>query len=193
MNKICTKCEKLVPHYAKGFCRPCYRKETGEGKKYWLKTKDSSKEIRKDRWNKYYAKVKDTDEWKKKQKIHHDNYYKEHSEEIKKKVLEWKKKQPVEKKRLWAKRDNVVRQFGDWDKVENLLSKYNHSCAICFLSNDAHKRIYESRLSIHHINGLGRNVPRYMKDNRLENLVPVCKPCHQKLEKGSVLIDSYLK
>lgn len=71
-----------------------------------------------------------------------------------------------------AKKDRT--RFGG-----NTLAVYkrdNYCCVVCGMTMQEHIDKYKRRLTINHINGLGRN--SVIPDNRLENLETVCLKCH---------------
>jgi predicted HNH restriction endonuclease len=54
--------------------------------------------------------------------------------------------------------------------------KNRFRCVGCNMTMQEHLDKYGKRLTVHHINGLGRNCVE--PDNRLENLETVCLRCH---------------
>ncbi len=172
---IIENCDKK--HYGRGWCRKHYRILTGEYKKTYIKIKNSPsyKKYQKEWWTKNRGRYHKDPEYIK-------GYYLKNKKQIIKRIMAWKKKQPIEKKRQWYIRDNLKRQFSGWEIVEDVLRKYNYSCAYCGITQEEHRRKYNQSLNIHHINGLGRSKPKELKDNRPENLIPLCKSCHKKEE-----------
>lgn len=73
-----------------------------------------------------------------------------------------------------AKKDRA--RFGGM--TETVYRRDNFCCVGCGMTMDEHINHYGKRLTINHINGVGRN--SHTPDNRLSNLETVCLPCHGK-------------
>ena len=58
----------------------------------------------------------------------------------------------------------------------------NYQCTSCGMTMAEHIKTWGKRLTINHINGIGRNAPE--PDNRLENLETLCLRCHGAKDGG---------
>lgn len=61
---------------------------------------------------------------------------------------------------------------------EQVYKRDQNSCVSCAMSQEDHIAKWGKRLTINHINGVGRN--HKVPDNRLENLETLCLRCHGK-------------
>ncbi len=170
-------------YYAKGYCRSHYRiLSDNESKKRWLKIKEDKGlyiKLKKSQ-NKWRDKVKD-EEWfkegnRRRQKKH---YYTNLNR--KKYLGEWKKKQPLKKKRLWYLRDRNKKYYNGLREL--VIKRDGEKCVLCGMKRKEHIEKYGMDLAVNHINHKGRTVERSEKDNRLENLQTLCFSCHPKLDK----------
>lgn len=59
-----------------------------------------------------------------------------------------------------------------------VLEKYGYKCAVCGMTNEEHIKKYKKRISIDHIDGVGRYSPN--PNNSIENLQVLCLSCHGK-------------
>lgn len=59
---------------------------------------------------------------------------------------------------------------------ERIWERDDYKCVDCGMTMAEHIRRWKKRLTINHINGLGRN--SIQPDNRPENLETLCLPCH---------------
>jgi 5-methylcytosine-specific restriction endonuclease McrA len=170
-------CEKVV--YAKGLCRSHYRQQNGESAKRWLKIKKDPESL--ERFNrshkKYYLSVRDTPEFKETHRRLQNKYYRE-SPKRRAYIANWKKEQPIEKKRSWYRRDNHKQQFDGLR--EAVIERDGCKCVSCGITRVEHKEKWGQDLNVHHKNGLGRGVEKNSKDNRLDNLITLCKKCHTR-------------
>lgn len=73
-------------------------------------------------------------------------------------------------------------------KTLSVYKRDNYQCVGCAMTMDQHISKYGKRLTINHINGLGRNCIE--PDNSMENLETVCLPCHGKRD---CMNDKWLK
>lgn len=59
---------------------------------------------------------------------------------------------------------------------DDVWERDGYRCVDCGMTMDEHIRRWRKRLTVNHINGVGRNSD--LPDNRLENLETLCLPCH---------------
>ena len=62
-----------------------------------------------------------------------------------------------------------------------VLSRDGYSCVICGMTNDEHLELFDREITIHHIDGSGRNTED--KNNDLDNLETLCLKCHGRIDK----------
>lgn len=66
---------------------------------------------------------------------------------------------------------------------KKVLVRDGNACTKCGMSQKLHKKKWGTDLHVHHINGLGRGVVNdALRDNRLKNLIALCKSCHVKAD-----------
>lgn len=183
MDKQCQSCQEVKKIYAKGFCRNCYRRNSGDYSSTWKRIKSDPIKLEAHRKRvREYGKIRgQTEEYKEKRRIYLREKY-ALDPKYRERIKNWKKNLPLEKKRENYIKDNNTKYFGTWLMVDRVMKKYNYGCAMCGMTNDEHEEKYKSRLSLHHRDGNGRSVPRRIKNNDEDNLVPLCKSCHQKVE-----------
>lgn len=71
---------------------------------------------------------------------------------------------------------NDSRYIKDWHILSRLIrSIYNYHCANCF-KDCSNPKFYKDKLQVHHIDENPRN-------NKFDNLIPLCSSCHLKIEK----------
>lgn len=147
------KIEKcLEPHRSRGFCRKHYRIAIGEGKKRYLRVKESPYLLKTAR--DAQVRYRTTETYREHKKTHDKTYYEKHKEAIKVYKSEWN-----ETKRFGVERDTILKRDG-------------YKCTNC-------KHPIIAELVIHHIDGQGRstNTP----NNNPDNLVTLCRSCHMKI------------
>jgi predicted restriction endonuclease len=185
--KSCKEENCKEKYYAKEYCRKHYRIFNGEYHKRWIKVKNDPKlyeTFSKSRKN-YINKVKDKDWFKdahnKRQKSYYyrDNKRKEY-------LKEWKKNQPIEKKRLWQKRDDNVFHFGGLR--EEVIKRDNYKCVVCGMAREEHKKEFGIDLIVNHVDHKGRMVPRQQKNNDINNLQTLCCRHHVMVDRGTIKI-----
>lgn len=189
MEKKCIECLETKEHYAKGWCRPCYRKNTGEHEKAYAKTKKDPTLLKKRAeassrsHTKRMADPKKADEYKKlrrnrlRTKYNTDPKWRAERREY---LNKWKRNLPKNKKRQYMLRDMATAHFGSWENVQNAMDKFDNKCVDCGMTNDESKEKWGQRLTIHHKDGRGRPLPKELKNNDLSNFLLFCKSCHQK-------------
>lgn len=64
---------------------------------------------------------------------------------------------------------------------ENALDRDGYKCAICGMTNDAHRDTHGCELHVHHIEPLA-TFDTKVAANDLDNLLTLCRPCHAKWE-----------
>lgn len=64
---------------------------------------------------------------------------------------------------------------------EKALQRDGYKCVDCGMSNEEHLKKYPMGLSVHHIDGKGKN--SLVKNNRLSNLQTLCCSCHCKKDR----------
>lgn len=77
-------------------------------------------------------------------------------------------------------------RFGSVETVEAVLLRDNYSCVGCGMSNEEHKKLWNKRLTIDHIDGNGRDKrfeiyklrTKESINNNLTNLQTLCLRCH---------------
>lgn len=165
-------------HYALGWCRGHWRKLSGSSKREYQSSKLNSfrQEYLKEWWKKNHTRYKEQ------KKEYYKTYYQDNKETITKKIKEWKKAQPIEKKRRWYNRDRDTQQFGGLR--EEVIKRDGEKCVQCGLTREEQRLKHRVDLSVDHINNLGRNVSRLLKDNRWENLQTLCSSCHTRKSFG---------
>ena len=73
-------------------------------------------------------------------------------------------------------------------KREACRDRYGRACFICNRSDDEHVSEYGCKLHVHHVTP-ARQVDDAKKRNALDNLVPLCAPCHARVEHGSLEVN----
>lgn len=61
------------------------------------------------------------------------------------------------------------------------LERDGHICQVCGITNDEHKANFGDSLHVHHINPI-RNFDKPEQGNFLENLITLCRSCHNRWE-----------
>jgi hypothetical protein len=185
-ERTCSFSNCSKPYYAKGYCRNHYRKISGEGKRYWQKVKIEKPEMlieARERSRKYWYEVGRYDPVRRKKHNKRQlEYYHDSTTGRKQYLKKWKLNLPVDKKRIYYKRDNDTRYFGDYRVVQRVLELAENKCSVCGISNEKHWEKYGSRLTIHHIDGNGRGKSKNNKNNDPNNFQVLCKSCHMKIE-----------
>lgn len=168
-------------YYAKGYCRKCYRKITGEGKKRYstIKNSDYLMEKLRNSKKKWYGKNKDTDKYKEVMKKKWSNWYSKNKENFKDYVKEWRKNLPEEKRQEYSKKDNATRHFGSWRKREEVIIRDGEKCTRCGVNRIEHIKKWHQDLHVDHKDNYGRNVQKDFKHNSLDNLITLCIRCHR--------------
>ncbi len=59
---------------------------------------------------------------------------------------------------------------------EDVMKRDEFKCVRCGMTNEIHKQLFNTNLTIDHINGKGRHADK--PDNRMENLQVLCLRCH---------------
>lgn len=184
----CWNCNQEKEHYAHMVCRKCYRKLSKESYKRYQLHKDDPhfKEVKSINEKRHIQKLRDSG------KIH-EVWRKAHIRYIsnpdhKKKKAEYDKKWRTEINpdayKAIVKRHNHKRYFNRMNEL--VLKRDGFKCFICGITQEEHFRKFGTDLSIHHIDGKGRNTPKELKNNDINNLVALCKSCHGKVELGSL-------
>jgi len=57
---------------------------------------------------------------------------------------------------------------------KKVLERDNFQCQLC--------KTKKKRLTVHHLDGKGMNLPYRKRNNKIDNLITVCYPCHRKLD-----------
>lgn len=70
----------------------------------------------------------------------------------------------------YRKRTKATRAFGG--NKDAVLERDESKCRKCCATE---------KLCVHHIDGLGKGVPRDAQNHAMENLITLCGPCHQRL------------
>lgn len=78
-----------------------------------------------------------------------------------------------------CKKYNSIDRFGGMS--EKVFKKYQNKCDLCGMTNEEHNKKYNRDLTIHHIDGSGRN--SLIKNNKLNNLQLLCLRCHGYIDK----------
>lgn len=89
----------------------------------------------------------------------------------------------------WRHGQSDTHTYGTgWEKTRTeVLERDGFECAICGLSDSAHRRSYNGGLEIHHIKPISE-FGTQEKANRLENLISLCSRCHGRVEHGGTEI-----
>lgn len=89
----------------------------------------------------------------------------------------WWRKQQGEKHRQYMRNHVQKHHFGAHPEIID--RRENEGCLICGMSNEESLKVFDRRLSIHHLDGKGRtsNDPNH----DLENLVVLCDRCHRRI------------
>lgn len=61
---------------------------------------------------------------------------------------------------------------------ETVIQRDGERCVKCGMPRDEHKERYSRDITVDHIDGNGRNSPRPLKNNDLNNLQTLCLSCH---------------
>lgn len=77
-----------------------------------------------------------------------------------------------------------------WTKQRRrALERDEYLCRVCGISSDEHRRQSGQTLDVHHITPFrDYGVEDHIEANRLDNLITLCRSCHQKVEAGSLTI-----
>jgi len=70
------------------------------------------------------------------------------------------------------------RYFGKTKEI--IFSVYGEFCQECKITRQEHILEFDEDLSIHHIDGLEKYTPQKMKNNDINNLIPLCRSCHAR-------------
>ena len=69
---------------------------------------------------------------------------------------------------------------------EKAIKRDEEQCKICGINREEHKEKYKEDLNVHHIDGNGKNQSKENKNNKLDNLITLCKSCHRKEHKNDI-------
>lgn len=81
----------------------------------------------------------------------------------------------LSKKRSW---DNFM--FGG--NREKVIIRDGERCIKCDMTRAEHKNLYGRDITVNHKDLNGRNKPKGLKNNELDNLETLCIPCHVKAD-----------
>lgn len=63
---------------------------------------------------------------------------------------------------------------------ETAIQRDGEKCVMCGMSRDEHRAKWGSDITVDHIDGTGKNTPKHLKNNSLDNLQTLCLSCHGK-------------
>lgn len=176
-------------HYARNLCRKHYRQARGESgwyKKEYDKRKNNPeyKKMKRESDKKYREKLKKQGVLKEKQQEYYQRWISKKQNKLKKLTYnnKWKTENQDRVKRYDKKaKDN--RHFNG--KREQIMERDGYKCAECGMSRDDSFEKWGFDLDIHHIDGNGRGTKD--KNNKIDNLVVLCRSCHKKIEPTGIV------
>lgn len=117
----------------------------------------------------------------------HEKHYREYQREWRKRNKQYSteyRRQHPEQTEIDNKKGKMIQRFGSAEQYEKAIGKNEGHCALC----------NSKATEVHHVDGRSTRslspIQRKEINNDLNNLLPVCKPCHGWLHRTKQL--SYL-